>query len=68
MKLTSVALRLAPVAGVARPCAAEVVGVAAFRPWSATSMPLTTTTTNFVKQNGYGDITARTRRPRRRPT
>ena len=67
MKPTSVAVRLAHVAGVARPCAAGAVGVTAFRPWSATSMPLSTTT-NFVKQNGYGDITAQTRRPRRRPT
>ncbi len=67
MKPTSVALRLAHVVGVARPCAAGAVVVAAFRPWSATSMPLSTAT-NFVKQNGYGDITARTRQPRRRPT
>ena len=62
MKQTSVALSLAHTASAARPCAAAagVVVATNFGGWSQDSMTL--------KRSGYGDITARPRRPRRRPT
>ena len=70
MNRTHAALSLAPVAIAARPCAsahllgAEFAGfgvvAANANAWSTTPMSL--------KRTGHGDITARSRRSRRRPT
>ena len=65
MNRSHTALSLAPMANAARPCAQAHLfgaefGVVAGNTWSTNPMSL--------KRTGYGDITARSRRSRRRPT